>query len=104
MGSGLRLRQINQVLRDAFLFQNRQHHRAVAGGARVGTLENAASAIRKVRNETRDLVGHHERQIGSRVLDVSFGLSFRASVGGRSETVGLVDGSWLSFLLLFLFL
>ena len=88
--------------RDIACGRNRQHHRAIAAGSGISTLKDAASAIGEVGNEAGDLVGHHQRQIGARVLDVGFGLGFGAGIGGRSEAVSLVDGSRLGFLLLLL--
>ena len=46
-----------------------------------------------------DLVGHHEREVGASVLDVGFGFGFGAGVGGRTEFVGLIDGSRFRLLL-----
>ena len=99
MESGFGLRQVNQILRDAFFFQDRQHHFAVAAGAGQGALEDAASAIGEVGDVTGDLVGHHQRQVGVSVLDIGFGFGFGAGIGGRSEFVGLVDGRGFGLLL-----
>ena len=45
MKSGFGLRQVNEILRDAFFFQDRQHHLAIPAGAGQCALENAAAVI-----------------------------------------------------------
>ena len=99
MKSGFGLRQINQILRDAFFFQDWQHHLAIPAGAGQGTLEDAASVVGEVGNEPGDLVGHHEREVGPGVLDVRFGFGFGTGIGRRTEFVGLIDGRWFRLLL-----
>ncbi len=83
MESGLGLRQIDQILRDAFLFQGGHDHVVVAAGAGKGALEDAASATREVGDVAGDLVGHHQRQVGVRVLDFGLRFGLDAGVGGR---------------------
>src|SRR6266536_5578289 len=99
MESRLGLRQINQILRNSFLFQCGDDHVVVASGPCKGTLETSTSAIREVCNVSRHLIGHHKGQVRARVLDLSLSFCLDAGIGGGSDAIGLIDRRWLRFLL-----
>ena len=99
MESGLGLGQVDQLLRDPFFLQHAANHVFVAAGAGQSTLYGASSAIGEVIDEARDLVGHHQRQVGAGGFDFGFGFGFNVLVDGWSEFVGFVDGRGLRFLL-----
>ena len=99
MESRLGLRQIDEILRDAFRLQGGDDHVVITTGSCIGAFEAAASVARKVGDVASDLVGHHQRQVGVRVLDLSLRFGFDAGIGGRGKFVGYVDGRRLGFLL-----
>src|ERR1700733_1440703 len=99
MESRLRLREINQFLRNAFFPQNAPNHILVAARASQSTLQRPAPAIGKIINIAGNLVGHDQRQIRMRRLDLGLGLCLYALVNRRSSFVGLVNRSRFRLLL-----
>ena len=93
METGFGLRQIDQILRHAFLLERPANHLVVSAGTGQRALEGAASAIGEVVDIARDLVGHHQRQVGVRGLDFGFGLGFYILIDSRGSFVGFVDRS-----------
>ena len=81
MKSGLSLRQINQILRNAFFLENRNHHVVVTAGAGKGTLECTPSSIGEIADVAGDLIGHHERQIGMRGFDLRLRFDLHVGIG-----------------------
>src|SRR6266700_391475 len=102
MEAGFSLRKVNQILGKAFLLENRQHHVAIAPGTSQRALQDSASMIREVRDITRDLIDHHEWQVGMGLSKLSFGLGFCSGIGSRRYTTRLVDGCRFGLLLRFL--
>jgi hypothetical protein len=94
MESGLGLRQIDQILRHAFLFQSCHDHVVVAAGAGKGALEVAPSAIaREIGDVAGDLIGHHQRQVGMGVCLISASALARtlaSAAGARPLVASLV--------------
>ena len=91
MESRFSLRQVDEILRNAFLLQDGQDHLAITARASEGALENAASAIGEIRDIARDLVGHHQRQVGAGMLDSASALALvPASAEGARPLVGSI--------------
>ncbi len=87
------LRQIDQVLRDAFFAQNARDHVAVTSGARQGVLQRSpASAGREIVDEAGDLVVHHQRKVGTSLAQLGFRLGPHCRVDREGNLIGLVDG------------
>ena len=99
MESRFGLGQVDQVLRHSFFFQDLPDHVFIPAGARQRAFNRAPSAGREVVDKARDLVGHHQRQVGTSGLDLGFGLCFYAFIDRRCEFVGFVDGRWFRLLL-----
>src|SRR3984885_15117506 len=99
MESGFGLRKINKILRHAFLLERAANHLVVLAGARQRALDRSATAIREVVNVASDLVGHHERQVGTRGLDLGFGFGLYVLIDGWSSFVGFVNWGGLGRLL-----
>src|ERR1700679_2564781 len=55
--SGFGLGQIDKILRHAFLLEYANHHVVIAAGAGKSALKRSASAIRKIADIPRNLVG-----------------------------------------------
>ena len=79
--------------------QHAADHVFVAAGASQGAFECAASAIGEIVDVASHLVGHHQRQVGMRGLQLGFGLGLHVLVDGGSQFVGFVDRRGLGFLL-----
>ncbi len=99
MESGFGLGEVDEFLGNSLLAENAADHVFIAAGAGECAFEGAASAIGEVVDEAGDLIGHHERQVGVRGLDLGFGFGFDAGVDGRRDFVGFVDRSGLGLLL-----
>ena len=98
MESGFGLRQVDEVLGHSLFFERPANHIFVAAGAGQGTLDGAASAGGEVIDEAGDLVGHHQREIGVRTLDLGFGFGFDVLIDRRSQFVRFVDRRWFGLL------
>src|SRR5579862_465401 len=98
MESGFSLGQVDEFLGNAFFAENTADHIVVAPGTGQATLKRAAATAGEVVDESSDLIGHHQRQIGVRGLDLGFGLGFDVRIGGGVEFVGFVDRSRLGLL------
>ena len=99
METGFGLRQKDEILRNALLLEGAADHLVVLAGAGERALDGAASAIGEVVDVASDLVGHHQRQVGVRGLDLGLGLGLHGLVDGGRAFVGLVDGRGLGLLL-----
>ena len=75
------LRQIDQILRNALLLKDPHHHVVVAAGAGESTLECSASAIGKITDIARDLIRHHQRQVGVGRFHLGLRLGLYVGVG-----------------------
>ena len=98
MKTGFCLRQVDQILRDAFLFENTADHRIIASIPNQGPLENSMAAIREIVDVGSDRVGHHERQVGMREFDFGRGFRFHVGVDRRSGGVDLINRGRFGFL------
>ena len=71
-------------------------HLAIAAGARPGVLQRGLAArAGEVVDEHRDLVIHHQRQVGLGVLDLGFGHGPDVGIDREGDVVGFVDGRGL---------
>src|ERR1051326_6580601 len=93
MEAGFRLRQINQILWDALIFKGLANHVLVAAATHQGVLKILTSAAREIGDVAGHLVGHHQRQVGVGVFDLSFRLRFGSLIGRRSYIVGFINRS-----------
>ena len=98
MKAGFGLRQVDQILGDAFLFENVADHRVIASIPNQSPLQNPVAAVREIIDVGSDRVGHHERQVGVRQFD--FGRGFRLDVGvnRRSGGADLINRGGFGFL------
>src|SRR5579872_6266632 len=99
MEARLGLRQINQILRNSFIAQRLLNHRAITATARQRGLKRPTTPRREVIDITRNLIGHHQRQIRVRCLHFGFCLCLDVLIYRESGLVSLVDRCWRRFLL-----
>ena len=98
--TGFGLRQVNQVLRNAFLLEGLQHHVAIAAGTGPGMFQRGLAArAGEVVDEHRHLIVEYQRQVGFGGLDLSFSRGADVGVNREGDVVGFVDGRGLRTLL-----
>ena len=105
MEAGFCLRKVDQVLGNAFFPQDAFDHLAIASAAGQAVLESAASAMREIIDVARDLIGHHQRKVGMRGLDLSRSFGFQIGIYRIiCDFVGFVNRRGFRFLLVRLLL
>ncbi len=95
----LRLREINQILRDALLFQDAANHVFIAARPDQRVFQRATPTTGEVRDISGDLIGHHQGQIRTGGFDFRFGLGFYVRVYRDGSFVRFVDGRGFRLLL-----
>src|SRR5271156_4822760 len=65
MKTGLCLRQIDEFWRNSLLPKNAMDHVFIAAGASQTAFQGTPSAVREVVDVASDLIGHHQRQVGT---------------------------------------
>ena len=98
--SRLGLRQVDQILGNAFFLENTFDHLAIAAASFKSMLQGAAATAGEVIDVAGDLIGHHQRQIGVGGFDLRGSLGFQIRIDRViRDFVGFVDRRRLSFLL-----
>ncbi len=91
----LRLRQINQVLRNSFFMQDARNHFAITARTAQTRLHNGAPArsLEKI-EEGQHFVVHRKRQVMRNVLGRFLGPLFQSRIDGERHLRHFIDGRW----------
>ena len=99
--SALRLRQIDQLLRNALFGQNLRNHRLIATGPLEPIHQRAAAALRrKVIDKTLHRVVHHQRKLRLRQLWLQPGNRFSLGIHGQRDFADFVQRRLFEYRLL----